>query len=91
MRAYWPSLQQSAFASFDRETESSDGGALLIKAADRKLNLTEHLSKSICERRQAEKILHPMNELMRKLARKNQRTERSYHANELLVVTVKAH
>ena len=79
------------FASFDRETESSDGGALLIKAADRKLNLTEHLSKSIRERRQAEKILHSMNELMRKLARKNQRTERSCHANELLVVTVKAH
>jgi hypothetical protein len=43
-------FDKPVFASFDRETESSDGGALLIKAADTKLNLTERLSKSIRER-----------------------------------------
>jgi hypothetical protein len=45
-------------AKFDQEHASSDGGAILLQACDRRLGLTEALIGAIDERRQAGKIRH---------------------------------
>ncbi len=45
-------------ARFDQQHGSSDGGAILLKACDQRLRLTERLIDSIDDRRQAGKIQH---------------------------------
>lgn len=52
-------------ATFDQEHGSSDGGAILLKACDRRLGLTERLINGIDDRRQAGKIRHALGELLR--------------------------
>jgi hypothetical protein len=51
-------------AQFDQREGSSDGGALLLKAVDRKLGLLDELSACLQERRQAGKVDHTLRELM---------------------------
>jgi len=50
--------------SFDQRQGSSDGGAILLKAADRRLGLTSALAACLREERQPGKILHEMEELL---------------------------
>lgn len=50
---------------FDFHHGSSDGGAVLLKAADRRLNLTARLAESLRDDRQPGKIAHEMVDLVR--------------------------
>ncbi len=52
-------------AKFDQPNGSSDGGAILLAAADRRLHLTERLAACIRDRRQPGKVDHELLELMR--------------------------
>lgn len=49
---------------FDQRQGSSDGGAILLKAADRRLGLSERLAACIEDRRQPGKIDHTIHELL---------------------------
>lgn len=51
-------------ARFDQEHGSSDGGAVLLKAADRRLGLTADLAACLVDRRQPGKIAHETQELL---------------------------
>src|SRR6516165_2431815 len=59
------SFPKPVVAQFDQRQGSSDGGALLLKAADRRLGLTEALADSLVDQRQVGKIDHEMEELLR--------------------------
>ncbi len=50
---------------FDQPHGSSDGGAILLKAADRRLALTPRLIECIEDRRQGGKVRHAIAELLR--------------------------
>jgi len=50
---------------FDEPHSSSDGGALLLKAADQKLQLTTALSACLVDDRQAAKVKHSIEDLLR--------------------------
>jgi hypothetical protein len=52
-------------AKFDQEHASSDGGAILLQACDRRLGLTEALIGGIDDRRQSGKIRHAIGDLVR--------------------------
>jgi hypothetical protein len=52
-------------ATFDTPHQSSDGGAILLKAIDDELNLTARLAACLPERRQAGKIEHDLPTLLR--------------------------
>jgi hypothetical protein len=51
-------------AKFDQVQGSSDGGAILLKAADQRLGLTEALAACLEDERQPGKIRHEMRELL---------------------------
>ncbi len=51
-------------ARFDQFQGSSDGGAILLKAADRRLGLTTALADCLEDLRQAGKVRHPLRELL---------------------------
>ena len=51
-------------AKFDQSQSSSDGGAVLLKAADRELGLTAALAACLKDDRQAAKIDHELDELL---------------------------
>src|SRR5258708_33913666 len=51
-------------AKFDHHQGSSDGGAVLLKAANQRLGLTSALAACLKEERQAGKILHEVEELL---------------------------
>ncbi len=51
-------------AQFDQHHGSSDGGAVLLKAADCRLGLTEALASALTDRRQSGKIAHELIELL---------------------------
>jgi hypothetical protein len=51
-------------AQFDQREGSSDGGALLLKAADRRYGLLEGLSACLWDQRQAGKVDHSLRELL---------------------------
>ena len=51
-------------AKFDQRQGSSDGGAILLKAADERLGLSAALAASIEDRRQPGKIEHTVHELL---------------------------
>jgi len=51
-------------AQFDQHEGSSDGGAVLLKAADRSLGLLEDLTACLQDRRQAGKVDHSLRELV---------------------------
>ena len=50
---------------FDEPHSSSDGGALLLKAADQKLQLTSALAACLVDARQAAKVKHTIEDLLR--------------------------
>jgi hypothetical protein len=50
---------------FDEPHSSSDGGALLLKGADQKLQLTKALAACLVEQRQETKVKHPIVALLR--------------------------
>src|SRR5882724_892793 len=52
-------------AKFDEPMTSSDGGGVLLKAADKRLSLTEHLGDCIKDERQVGKIDHQQLEMLR--------------------------
>jgi hypothetical protein len=52
-------------ATFDQEHSSSDGGALLLKAVDDRLELSERLAACIDDPRQPGKVRHELQELLR--------------------------
>lgn len=58
-------LKQPIQAIFDEPLSSSDGGALLVAAADRKLGLTARLASCLRDGRQPGKVRHELSELMR--------------------------
>jgi hypothetical protein len=51
-------------AQFDQPHASSDGGAILLKAADARLGLTAALAGCLTDGRTAEKIAHTLHELV---------------------------
>jgi hypothetical protein len=51
-------------ASFDQPHASSDGGAVLLKAADRRLGVTAALARSLTDGRAVEKIRHTVHALV---------------------------
>ena len=51
-------------ARFDRSHASSDGGAVLLKAADRRLGLLDRLVASLVDRRQPGKVRHELDALL---------------------------
>jgi len=57
-------FERPVIAKFDQRQGSSDGGAILLKAADRRLGLTSALAACLREERQPGKILHEMEELL---------------------------
>jgi hypothetical protein len=52
-------------AKFDQRHGSSDGGAVLLAACDRKLRLTERLAECIEDQREPGKIRHAIEEILR--------------------------
>lgn len=55
-------------AVFDEPDSTSDGGALLLKAADRRLGLTEALAGCLADGRAAERVAHTLHDLLRQRA-----------------------
>jgi predicted secreted protein len=51
-------------AKFDQRLGSSDGGAILLKAADQRLGLTNALAECLEEERQPGKVQHELRELL---------------------------
>jgi len=51
-------------AKFDQRQGSSDGGAILLRAADQRLGLTSALACALEDERQAKKIKHELSELV---------------------------
>jgi hypothetical protein len=58
-------LRQPVVARFDQPHASSDGGALLLKALDDQLGVTERLAHSLRDPRQPGKVEHELLELVR--------------------------
>src|SRR5436305_14639190 len=57
-------FDRSVVAKFDQSQGSSDGGAVLLKAADRGLGLTAALAARLKDERQAVKVDHELEELL---------------------------
>jgi Transposase DDE domain group 1 len=64
-RVLFPGIfERPVVAEFDQPQSSSDGGAILLKAADRRLGLTEALTACLEDERQAAKVDHQLEELV---------------------------
>jgi hypothetical protein len=57
-------FRKPVVAQFDQRQGSSDGGAVLLKAADRHYGLVEELSACLRDQRQAGKVDHTLQELV---------------------------
>lgn len=57
-------LSKPVVLEFDQRAGSSDGGAVLLKACERRYGLVDRLSRCLVDRRQAGKVDHPLPELM---------------------------
>ena len=57
-------FDKAVVAKFDQEHASSDGGALLLKAADRRLGLIDTLSACLPDGRQEGKLTHSLTDLV---------------------------
>jgi hypothetical protein len=57
-------LDKQVVAKFDQEHASSDGGALLLKVADRRLGLIDTLSGCLPDDRQEGKVTHTLTDLV---------------------------
>jgi hypothetical protein len=51
--------------SFDQDNSSSDGGAILLKAIDRRLGLSERLAECIDDTREIDRVWHSIYDLLR--------------------------
>jgi hypothetical protein len=51
-------------ARFDQAQTSTDGGAVLLKALDDQLQLTDRLAEGLVDRRDPDKIRHPLRDLL---------------------------
>ncbi|MBI2187136.1 MAG: IS1380 family transposase [Acidobacteria bacterium] len=51
-------------ATFDQQHASSDGGAVLLKAADRRYGLVDGLARGLIEDRQPSKVRHTLEDLV---------------------------
>ena len=51
-------------AKFDQPHSSSDGGAILLRAADQRLHLTSALAQALDDHRQTKKVKHELSELL---------------------------
>ena len=58
-------LRRPVVVRFDQRHGSSDGGAILLKACDDRLHLTERLASCIVDARQSGKIEHTVGDLVR--------------------------
>ena len=58
-------FRRPVVAKFDQPHGSSDGGAILLKACDDRLGLTERLASCIVDARQAGKVEHSIQDLVR--------------------------
>src|SRR5260370_35683416 len=58
-------FQKPVHCEFDEPHSSADGGALLLKAADEKLQLTSALADCLVDDRQAAKVKHSLTDLLR--------------------------
>ena len=58
-------LDRSLHVHFDQPCTSSDGGAVLLKAADERLGLTARLGACLTDRRDPSRIRHSMTDLVR--------------------------
>ena len=58
-------VRQPIVARFDQAHASSEGGALLLKAIDERLELTQRLAACLIDRRQPAKVEHELIELVR--------------------------
>jgi hypothetical protein len=57
-------FSKTAVVQFDQQQGSSDGGAILLKAADRRYSLIEALASCVQDDRQAGKVEPPLEELL---------------------------
>ena len=57
-------FKRAVVAKFDQRQGSSDGGAILLRAADRRLGLTSALARALEAARQGKKIKHELSELV---------------------------
>ena len=57
-------FNQPVVVKFDQSQGSSDGGAILLKAADRRLGLTAALAACLKDERQAGKVEHQLEEML---------------------------
>ena len=57
-------FQRPVHVEFDDECSSSDGGAILLKAAEAKLDLIGHLGDSLKDARQSGKVRHSLEHLL---------------------------
>ena len=57
-------FRKPVVAQFSQRDGSSDGGALLLKAADGSLGLVDDLTTCLQDRRQAGKVDHSLHELL---------------------------
>ena len=51
-------------ASFDQPDSSSDGGAILLKACDRRLGLIDAIASCLRDKRSADRVIHGLRELV---------------------------
>jgi hypothetical protein len=58
-------LSKPVIAKFDQEHSSADGGALLLKAVDERLGLSQRLASCLEDPRQPGKVRHAMLDLLR--------------------------
>ena len=64
-RVLFPELGcKPVVATFDREQASSDGGAVLLKAAERVYDLVTGLARCLVDKRVPEKIRHTLEDLV---------------------------
>ena len=65
-RVMFPELFDKALvAQFDQPHGSSDGGAVLLKACDERLRLTERIAACFRDERQPGKVMHTLHDLIR--------------------------
>ena len=57
--------KKAVVAKFDQDHASSDGGAVLLKACDRRLGLSGTLAACLSDQRQQSKVTHSLGELFR--------------------------
>src|SRR5258705_740663 len=57
-------FEKPVVVKFDEPYSSSDGGSVLLKGADQKLDLTGKLSATLVDRREAGKVRHTFTELI---------------------------